>query len=171
MNGQLDINTGYAKWPVALFFDYATNVEAYNSQDTAIFAGASVGALKDPGDWQFSALWGRIETESVLSVFSYSDYGRDGGTNITGPVARIDYLLLPRLTLTAKNHFVSYIDRPAGQSNLWSIAYNWTRCFHFSAAVTRRYVACSLSHRLGVNGTVSGFRESPFFLSLSTTLT
>ncbi len=117
VNGQLDINTGYAKWPVGVFFDYAKNVRAYNNKDTAIFAGASVGVLKDPGDWMFSAAWGRLETESVLSVFSYSDYGRDGGTNVTGPIVRVDYLLLPRLTLTAKNHFVSYIDRPAKFSN------------------------------------------------------
>ncbi len=116
-NGQLDINTGHPQWPVGLFFDYAQNVEAYNNDDMAIWAGASVGVLKNPGDWMFSALWGRVETESVLSMFSYSDYGRDGGTNVTGPIARIDYLLLPRLTLTAKNHFVSYINRPHGQSN------------------------------------------------------
>ncbi len=117
LNGQLDIATGYAQWPLGLFFDYAQNVEAYNNEDTAIFAGASVGRLRDPGDWMFSALWGRTETESVLSLFSYSDYGRDGGTNVTGPVARIDYLLLPRLTLTVKNHFTSYVTRPRGQSN------------------------------------------------------
>lgn len=38
-------------------------------------------------------------------------------TNVQGPFIRVDYLLFPRLTLTAKNHFVSLIDRPAGQSN------------------------------------------------------
>jgi hypothetical protein len=117
VNGQLDINTGSPQWPVGLFFDYAQNVKAYNNEDTALFTGASVGVLKNPGDWMFSAVWGRFETESVLSMFSYSDYGRDGGTNITGPIAKIDYLLLPRLTLTVKNHFVSLIDRPRGQSN------------------------------------------------------
>jgi hypothetical protein len=35
---------------------------------------------------------------------------------VQGPVVKIDYLLLPLLTLTAKNWLVSYIDRPAGQS-------------------------------------------------------
>jgi hypothetical protein len=52
-----------------------------------------------------------------MSYFTYSDFGRDGGTNVQGPFLRIDYPLFPRLTLTAKNHFVSYIDRPKGFSN------------------------------------------------------
>jgi hypothetical protein len=116
-SGQLDIKTAYPQWPVGLFFDYALNTKAYNDRDTAIWAGASVGMLKNPGDWMFSAAWGRVETESVLSMFSFSDFGRDGGTNVTGPMVRVDYLLLPRLTLTAKNHFVSLIDRPHGHSN------------------------------------------------------
>ena len=58
-----------------------------------------------------------METDSVLSTFNYDDFGRSGGTNVEGPIVKIDYMLLPRLTLTAKNHFVSFIDRPAGRSN------------------------------------------------------
>jgi hypothetical protein len=30
---------------------------------------------------------------------------------------KVDYLLLPRLTLTAKGYFVNFINRPAGQTN------------------------------------------------------
>jgi len=116
-SAQLDINTGYAQWPLALFVDYAHNVEARDGKDNAYWVGASLGALRNPGDLAFSAIWARTETESVMSYFSYSDFGRDGGTNVQGPFLRIDYLLLPRLTLTAKNHFVSYIDRPRGFSN------------------------------------------------------
>ena len=37
-----------------------------------------------------------------------------GRTNVQGPIAKIDYMLLPRLTLTAKGYFVSLIDRPTG---------------------------------------------------------
>lgn len=115
---QFDINTGYPNWPVGLVIDYAHNLDAAGDRNNnAYWAGASIGALRNPGDFVFSAAWGRLETESVLSMFSYSDFGRDGGTNVQGPIVRIDYLLLPRLTLTAKNHFVSFIDRPPGQSN------------------------------------------------------
>jgi hypothetical protein len=50
-------------------------------------------------------------------MFTLSDYGRRGGTNVQGPIAKIDYMLLPRLTLTAKGYFVNFIDRPKGLTN------------------------------------------------------
>lgn len=114
---QFDIDTGYARWPLGVFVDYANNIGAKSSADMAVWAGASIGTLRNPGDFAFSGAWGRVETDSVLSMFSYSDFGRSGGTNVQGPFVKFDYLLLPRLTLTAKNHFVSFIDRPRGQSN------------------------------------------------------
>jgi hypothetical protein len=40
-----------------------------------------------------------------------------GGTNVQGPIAKLDYMLLPRLTLTAKGYFVNFIDRPAGAND------------------------------------------------------
>jgi hypothetical protein len=114
---QLDFNTGYAQWPFSLMADFAHNTDAKNGRDIAIWAGASLGATRNPGDWAFSLAWARTETDSVLSTFSYSDFGRDGGTNNQGPFVRVDYMLFPRLTISAKNHFVSFIDRPKGQSN------------------------------------------------------
>lgn len=119
LNGsmQLDYNTGYARWPLTLIADVAYNTEAKTGKDFAVWAGLSLGATRNPGDWAFSAVWSRIETDSVLSAFSYSDFGRDGGTNVQGPFLKVDYQLFPRVTLSAKNHFVSFIDRPKGQSN------------------------------------------------------
>jgi hypothetical protein len=114
---QLDYNTGYARWPLALMADVAYNSESETSKDFAVWAGLSLGATRNPGDWAFSAAWSKIETDSVLSTFSFSDFGRDGGTNLQGPFVKVDYMLFPRLTLSAKNHFVSFIDRPKGQSN------------------------------------------------------
>jgi hypothetical protein len=115
---QLDYDTGYPKWPLGFFVDYAHNFDAAGGDDDdAIWVGAGLGALKNPGDIAFSVVWGRVETESLMSIFTYSDFGRDGGTNVQGPFLRVEYLLFPRLTITAKNHFVSFIDRPKGQSN------------------------------------------------------
>lgn len=114
---QLDYDTGYPKWPLAVMADLAYNNDAGTNKNWAVWAGASLGATKNPGDWAFSALWGHVETDSVVSFFTYSDFGRSGGTNVEGPFVKIDYMLFPRLTLTAKNHFVSFIDRPKGQSN------------------------------------------------------
>ncbi len=117
VGAQFDINTGYPQWPVGLFLDYAHNTDAKGGDDNAYWAGASLGVLKNPGDFAFSAVYARVETESLMSYFTYRDIGHDGGTNHQGPFLRVDYLLLPRLTLTAKNHFVSFIDRPKGASN------------------------------------------------------
>lgn len=114
---QLEYNTGYAQWPFTLMADFAHNTDAKDGDDIAVWAGASIGATRNPGDWAFSLAWARTETDSVLSTFSYSDFGRDGGTNLQGPFVKIDYMLFPRLTISAKNHFVSFIDRPSGQSN------------------------------------------------------
>lgn len=118
LNGgfQLEYDTGYAKWPLGIFADFAHNFDAKTNEKFAVWTGLSLGATKNPGDWAFSAVWGHVETDSVMSFFSYSDFGRDGGTNVQGPFVRVDYMLFPRLVLTAKNHFVSFIDRPAGQS-------------------------------------------------------
>ena len=74
--------------------------------------GAGIGQTKGPGDWALSAAWTRVETDSVLSMFTQSDFGRRGRTNVQGPIAKLDYILLPRLTLTAKGYFVNFIDKP-----------------------------------------------------------
>jgi hypothetical protein len=115
---QLDYDTGDPRWPFALMADGVYNSDApRGGKDWAIWTGVSLGATKNPGDWAFSALWGHVETDSVVSFFSYSDFGRRGGTNVEGPFVKIDYMLFPRLVLTARHHFVSFIDRPKGQSN------------------------------------------------------
>jgi hypothetical protein len=97
--------------------DYAQNLQAEFGRNNALLVGAGIGQTRNPGDWAVSALWERVETDSVISMFTLSDYGRRGGTNVKGPIAKIDYMLLPRLTLTAKGYFVNFIDRPNGQPN------------------------------------------------------
>jgi hypothetical protein len=115
--GQLTLDTGHAKWPFTLMVDYAHNTEAKLGMNDAYLVGAGIGQTRDPGDVAFSAAWTRVETDSVISLFTLSDFGRNGGTNVQGPIVKVDYLLLPRLTLTAKGYFVNFIDRPVGQTN------------------------------------------------------
>jgi len=116
-SAQLALDTGYARWPFTLMADYAHNTEAAFGMDDAYLIGAGLGQPRDPGDVAFSAAWTRIETDAVVSMFTQSDYGRRGGTNVQGPIVRLDYVLLPRLTLTAKGYFVNFIDRPHKQPN------------------------------------------------------
>jgi len=116
-SGQLNWDTGYAQWPFSLMVDYAQNLQAEFGRNDALLVGAGIGQTRNPGDWAVSALWERVETDSVISMFTLSDYGRRGGTNVKGPIAKIDYMLFPRLTLTAKGYFVNFIDKPSGQIN------------------------------------------------------
>jgi len=117
VGAQLAWDTGYAQWPFTLMVDMAHNFQSKFGDDNAYLAGIGVGQTRNPGDWAVSALWTRVETDAVVSMFTLSDYGRRGGTNVQGPIAKIDYMLLPRLTLTAKGYFVSLIDRPSGVPN------------------------------------------------------
>jgi len=116
-SAQFSLDTGYARWPFTLMVDYAHNTEAKLGMDDAFLVGVGIGQTKNPGDWAFSAAWTRVETDSVISMFTQSDFGRRGGTNVQGPIAKIDYMLLPRLTLTAKGYFVNFIDRPTKLPN------------------------------------------------------
>jgi hypothetical protein len=117
VGAQFAWDTGYAQWPFTMMVDFAHNFQAKFGDDNAYLVGIGLGQTKNPGDWAFSALWTRIETDAVLSMFTLSDYGRRGGTNVQGPIAKIDYMLLPRLTLTTKGYFVNFIDRPKGLVN------------------------------------------------------
>jgi hypothetical protein len=114
---QVSLDTGYPQWPFTLMVDYAHNTQAQLGGDNAYLVGAGIGQTRNPGDWAFSAAWTRIETDSVLSMFTQSDFGRRGGTNVQGPIIKLDYMLFPRLTLTTKGYFVNFIDRPKGQPN------------------------------------------------------
>jgi hypothetical protein len=40
--------------------------------------------INNKGNIRFTYTWARAETDAVPSVFSYSDFGRNGGTNVTG---------------------------------------------------------------------------------------
>ncbi len=116
-SAQVSLDTGDPRWPFTLMFDYAHNTQAQIGRDDAYLIGAGIGQTRNPGDWAFSAAWTRVETDAVLSMFTLSDYGRRGGTNVEGPILKVDYMLFPRLTLTTKGYFVNFIDRPKGLTN------------------------------------------------------
>ena len=102
--------------PVQVFGDYVHNWDAVNDDSNGWLAGAKLGKTKVQGDWAIGAYYEHLDQEATLSAFSNSDLG-SGGTNKEGPVAAVEYQLLNPLTLTVRNYFINYIDRPAGSSN------------------------------------------------------
>ncbi|MFN7952965.1 MAG: putative porin [bacterium] len=113
---QAVVDTGLPAWPVTISGDLALNTEAKDGDDTGYWVGAGIGQTKNPGDFAFSVAYAHTETDAVVSAFSYSDFGK-GGTNEEGPFVKIDWMPLPRLVVTAKNHFIKLIDAPAGKPN------------------------------------------------------
>ena len=115
---QLDVLTSWKQWPLSFAVDYAHNLNARKTNDdNGVWFIARVGRTANQGDFRFTYTFAYTETDAVLSVFSYSDFGRNGGTNLIGHFIAVDYVPFPRVTLTLKNHFVNFIDRPAGFHN------------------------------------------------------
>jgi len=114
---QLDIPTPWKDFPLAFFADFVHNTEAVTNDDDGYWLGFRIGQVKNKGDLRFTYNWAYTQTDAVPSVFSYSDFGKNGGTNVMGHFITLDYVLFPRLTLTAKNHFVNFINRPVGFHN------------------------------------------------------
>ena len=114
---QLDLPTPWKDFPLNFFADLAHNTEAATNDNNGYWLGFRIGQVKNKGDLRFTYNWAYTQTDAVPSVFSYSDFGKNGGTNVMGHFISLDYVLFPRLTLTAKNHFVNFIDRPVGFHN------------------------------------------------------
>lgn len=110
---QLDVPTPWKNFPLSFFADFAHNTQAATNADSGYWLGFRIGQAKNKGDLRFTYNWVYTQTDAVPSVFSYSDIGKNGGTNVMGHIIFLDYVLLPHLTLTAKNHFVNFIDVPA----------------------------------------------------------
>ena len=102
------IPTGVKKWPVRFFFDYVKNTEASTSEDQGFDGGATIGSTKDSGDAWFTYAYQRLETDAVISAFTESDFGRDGGTNTKAHILQIGYVFTSNLSAQS----TAYIDKP-----------------------------------------------------------
>lgn len=114
---QVGVDTGAASWPVSVYADFAHNTEASDSNADALGFGVSVGQTKKAGELAVGAGWQRIETNAVVSSFAGSDFGKNGGTNVTGPQVKVDWMPIDRLVLTGRSFFVKQIDVARGKPN------------------------------------------------------
>ena len=102
--------------PLRLFGDYIYNWQAATDDVHGWQAGVRLGQPKVRGDWSIYGLYEHIGQEAAISAFTYSDFG-SGGTNLEGPVVGAEYQLLNPLTVSVRNHFTNFINRPAGMTN------------------------------------------------------
>lgn len=102
--------------PVRLFEDYVYNWQAASDDAHGVTAGVRLGDVKRRGDWAATAFYEYLGQEAALSTFTYSDFGL-GGTNAQGPVVQLQYQLLDPMTISVRNHFTNFNERPADTSN------------------------------------------------------
>ena len=102
------IPTGMPAFPLRLFGDYVNNTDANNGDDTGYQGGVTIGASKDPGDFAFTYAYEHLETDAVVSAFSDSDFGRDGGTNTKAHILQAGYVLTKNLSFLS----TAWIDKP-----------------------------------------------------------
>jgi len=92
---------------LAAWVDVLHNRGAATAND-GFWAGASLGATREPGDWSVAAAYARLEQEAVLSMFSYSDLGM-GGTNVEGAILQASWRPLPAVRVRIKDHVITPI--------------------------------------------------------------
>ena len=102
--------------PLKLFGDYVYNWGAVTDDAQGWTAGARLGQTKVKGDWSVYGFYEQLQQEAAISAFTYSDFGK-GGTNVEGAVVGAEYQLLNPLTVSVKNHFTNFINRPASTTN------------------------------------------------------
>ena len=102
--------------PLRLFTDYVYNWQASTDDAQGVSAGARLGNLKSRGDWAVSGAYEYLGQEATMAAFSWSDFGF-GGTNLQGPILRLDYQLLDPLTVGLGGSITTLINRPAGVKN------------------------------------------------------
>ena len=104
---------GAARWPLTLFIDVAHNTKA-DTENTAWWAGAGLGALSGAVPLRLSVVWTRTEMDALLSLLNYSEMRRSGGTNTDGLIAQLEYLVAPQFAVSARHHVASFVRAPAG---------------------------------------------------------
>jgi hypothetical protein len=109
----LNINTGRARWPVNLLFDFNNNVRAThniqigtagltgrvdNPERSAYWAEITVGRQQESKDWQFGYSFARVERDAVITAFNESDLR--AGSNLSQNRLNVSYRAYNNVTLS-----------------------------------------------------------------------
>lgn len=108
-------NVAYGQ-PLKLVTDYVQNWQGSTDDTHGVLAGARLGNLKTKGDWAAAGYYEYLGQEAAMAAFTWSDFGL-GGTNLQGPIFRLDYQLLDPLTIGVGSSFTNLVNRPAGVKN------------------------------------------------------
>ena len=85
--------------PLVLFADFVQNTDA-DDEDTGYSAGIRLGKAKNPGSWQISYIYQKLEADAVLGLFTDADFG-GGGTDSKGHILKAAYGIAKNTQLKA----------------------------------------------------------------------
>lgn len=86
------------RWPVKLTGDYVRNFGATTPADNGFSVSATIGRVRDQGDWRVGYGFASVETDAVLAAFSEDNTPL--ATNYIQHNVGIDYVVRPRLILS-----------------------------------------------------------------------
>jgi hypothetical protein len=99
----LDIKLGKLVLPLGIYGNYVKNVAREVKKDSAWLGGFKLGAAKDPGNWDFTYDYRRIESDPAIDFLNDATF-HAGGTNAKGHRFSLNYIPLKNTTLTL-NYF------------------------------------------------------------------
>ncbi len=120
VSGELGFNTGIAPMPfAALYGEYIKNTASSVKEDTGYTAGIKFGheKIKEPGQWQATAYYEKLEKDAWLDTFPDSDaYG--GATDIKSYVVKAGYGLMKNVEFNTAYYHSKKISGPSNDENV-----------------------------------------------------
>jgi hypothetical protein len=120
VSGELGFKTGIAPIPfAALYGEYVKNTASSVKEDTGYTAGIKFGheKIKEPGQWQVSTYYEKLEKDAWLDTFPDSDaYG--GATDIKSYVVKAGYGLMKNVEFNTAYYHSKRITGPSNDENI-----------------------------------------------------
>jgi hypothetical protein len=114
--GQVTIDTGRGGYPVRVLADWVRNTRAATDRDTGFWMEFEYGEARQTKSYSVGYTYGRIEQDSVLSPFVFSDMP---GSGIDIHMPEISYLPLDGLSLDFTLHITRPLVARQGQPRNW----------------------------------------------------
>ena len=108
------VSTGHPGYPLQFTANMVKNTKAVTDEDFGIWVTAVLGLASEPGSFQFTYTFARVERDAALSAFSYSD---NRGTNVSMHEPTVSYMVAPGIHIDFNVVFTKTLSIAAGQLN------------------------------------------------------
>ena len=108
------VSTGHPSYPLQLTANMVKNTKAATDEDFGIWVTAAIGRASEPGSFQVTYTFARVERDAALSAFSYSD---NRGTNVSMHEPTVSYMVAPGIHVDFNVVLTKRLSIAAGQLN------------------------------------------------------